>query len=261
MTISSSENTRSVADLETLQTGILGSLDALETEHEELYQELHDGFETPERVVVWLHKAAVHTLGQLPDEWFAGVAATRYTRAALLNDPADRAAIAEHHPDERGAAFERELIGDGTLAEACNAAMRLLDEQANEYGEAGTEVQDPTAQKYPAMRAGLYDAAVRQRKVLETVLGLDPDRPDGLGSMDELRTWRRSVSRATRGRWMPDVDLWHRTVLLGDPASPTLHVLLARECLPAMNAGLRVATQASEETRNEDRPNQRTFNT
>lgn len=250
-----------MADLEALQTGILGSLDALETDHEDLYRELEEGFESPEYIVVWMHKAAVHTLGQLPDEWFAGVAATRYTRAALLSDPRDRAAVATHEPDERGAAFERELLADGVLADACNAAMRLLDEQANEYGEAEKQVQDPSAQKYPAMRAGLHDAAVRQRKALETVLGLDPDQPDGLGTMDEVRTWRRAVSRATRGRWMPGTDMWTRQVLLGDPSAATLHVLLAREYLPAANACLRTAAQASEETRNEDRPNQRTFQT
>jgi len=239
--------------------GIVGALDKLEADQKALRKRLYAGFTSTTDILLWLHKCAIHTIGEIPDGWFARVMTERYKRAALLADESDRKALGKNAPDASLAKLEREMIDDRILTPAMNDAVRVLDKQANEYGDKGAQV-DPSSQLYPALRPGLLDLQTRQKTALKQALGRADD-PDGLTCMSDVRSWRDSVARATRGKWLPEMDLWTRSIMTGDTDSATLHHYLGRNFLPAANAAIRETASSSEESVIDDLPNQEKFST
>jgi hypothetical protein len=230
------------------------ALDTLVADQRELFDELEAGFGTRVDVVLWTHKAHVRTLGQLPDSWSRSLLGNRYRVSALLDDGDARDRATKYAPDDERARSERRMISDDRLLEACRDAMQLLGEFAQEHPE---EESVDGRQKYLAMRPALDDLVTRQRASLKRVLGRDGN-PDGLRDHDELSSWVRGVIRSTKGvdggisrsaMW----DLFWRSALLGDPSSPSLHLLLAEDVISIMNRSIRETATASREAVEEDR--------
>ncbi|WP_162562349.1 hypothetical protein [Salinigranum rubrum] len=230
------------------------ALDTLAADQRVLYEDLEAGFSSRVDVVLWCHKAHVRTLGQLPDSWSRELLGDRYRVAALLDDDCERGRATKYAPDDQRARRERQMIGDDQLLTACRDAMQLLGEFAQEHPD-DESIDGP--QRYLAMRPALDDLVRRQRGSLKRVLGRDGN-PGGLQSHDEISSWVRGVIRSTKGvdggisrsaMW----DLFWRSALLGDPSSPSLHLLLAEDVISVMNRSIRETATASREAVEEDR--------
>jgi len=146
------------------------------------------------------------------------------------------------------------MLGDDTLLTACRDAMQLLGDVAQEHPD-DESIDGP--QRYLAMRPALDDLVRRQWGSLKRVLGRDGN-PGGLQDHDEISSWVRGVIRATKGVdggisrsaiW----DLFWKSALLGDPSSPSLHLLLAEDVISIMNRSIRETATASREAVEEDR--------
>lgn len=242
------------------------AVDELGKSQQALFDELEAGFADRRDLVLWLHKASARTLGRIPDEWPQQVLASRYQTAGLLD-----ACGGTHAPGEALASFERDLIRDDVLLEACSSATRIISQQSTQYAD-GTTGGDSTSnrefgeQRWLAMRPALDELVTRQRESLKRVLGRDPSYPSGLQGHDDLSTWVRGVQRAARGLegglsreaiWSP----WWRQTLLDDPRHPDLHLLLGEEVLGVFNAAIREETTQAEEAPDEETQTQNAFQT
>ncbi|MFC7047276.1 hypothetical protein ACFQH6_19375 [Halobacteriaceae archaeon GCM10025711] len=235
----------------------VAALDTLDNQQLAMYEELERGFDTRSDVVLWMHEASVRTLGQLPDDWFSDQLSDRYRVASLLDDSRERERLTPSAPSESLAALERHLVADTDLFEAARAAMALLNEQALDYGES-EEGRDPGKQRWLAMRPALDELVDKQRAVIREALGRGGEDSRGLASRRDVSQWSRKLVRATTGArggltgrslWDP----WDRMVLQGSTDSPSLHLLLADDVLPVMNATIRREATAAREVPAEER--------
>lgn len=238
------------------------AVDELADHQEELFEELEEGFADGRGLLLWLHKASVRTLGRIPDEWAVEVLASRYQRAALLGEEI------EFGPDQQMADFERSLMRDDVLLDACIRSTRFMARQAGQYADAETEEQGRKfgPQRWLLMRPALDELVTRQRTALERVLAFDDERPRGLEDHDDISTWVRSVLRASRGIdggitreaiW----SRWWRQALLGDPTHVDLHLDLASDVLSVFNAAIREEAVAADESADEEKVQRRSFST
>ena len=242
------------------------AVDELAADQDELFDELERGFDDRRDLVLWIHKASARTLGRIPDEWPQQLLGSRYQTAGLLGDESHR-----HAPDAGLAAFERDLIRDDVLLEACTSSMRFMSQQSTQYADGTTgggakNNREFGPQRWLAMRPSLDELVTRQRNALKRVLGRDDRYPDGLKDHHDISTWVRGVQRASRGLegsisrdaiWSP----WWRQTLTDDPRHPELHLLLADEVLGVFNAAIREEANQADEAPDEKKQQQTAFQT
>lgn len=245
---------------------VRAAVDELATDQEELFDELERGFDDRRDLVLWIHKASARTLGRIPDEWPAHLLGSRYQTAGLLGDESH-----SHAPDAGLAGFERDLIRDDVLLEACQSSMRFISQRSTQYADGSTggenrQNREFGPQRWLAMRPSLGELVTRQRNALKRVLGRDDQYPNGLEGHDDISQWVRAVQRASRGLdgglsrdaiWSP----WWRQTLTDDPQAPDLHLLLADEVLGVFNAALREEASQADEAPDEERQQQQAFQT
>lgn len=226
------------------------AVDELADAQDRLFLELESGLEDRRELVLWLHKASARTLGRVPDDWAVDVLSSRYRTGALLID--------DREVDHSLSEFERSLVRDDTLMDACSRSMRFMSQTAAQYDGDGGDGENGRPrqfgeQKWLAMRPALHELVQRQRTALERVLGLAPDNPNGLESHNEISSWVRTVIQASRGIdgglshdavWSD----WWRQVLLDDPRHVDLHLSLAEDVLTTFNAALREEATAANES-------------
>lgn len=243
---------------------VRAAVDELATDQEELFDELERGFDDRRDLVLWIHKASARTLGRVPDAWPAHLLGSRYQTAGLLGR-GDHAQA----PDAGLAGFERDLIRDDVLLEACQTSMRFISQRSTQYADGTTGGSDRNnrqfgPQRWLAMRPSLGELVTRQRNALKRVLGRTDRHPDGLKSHDDISSWVRAVQRASRGLdgglsrdaiWSP----WWRQTLTGDPQAADLHLLLADEVLGVFNAAIREEASQADEAPDEQTQQQTAF--
>lgn len=238
---------------------VVASVDTLVQDHRELFADLERGFASRRDLLIWMHKASARTLGELPDDWFGDLLTSRYRVSALLDvSERQRGRLLDHAPDDELAAFERDLLGDTVLLEACRAALQKRNEAANQYAELDgaqdghEQTVDPSRQKYLGMLPSVDDLAGKQRSVLERAIGRGGHSPNGLQSRADVREWARDLQRVVTGadggiaqKMM--FSLWWRDLLTSDVESPTLHAQLGEHVLQRFNAAIRREAAAARE--------------
>lgn len=240
------------------------AIDELDTAQDALFSELERGFDDRRDLVLWFHKASTRTLGRIPDDWPLRVLRNQYSTNALLNR--------EEGPGEALAAFERSLVRDDALLEACSASMRFMATRADQYAEGRDKTQGQGRshkfgeQRWLLMRPSYDELVTRQRNALERVLGRTREYPDGLTSREDVSRWVRAVLRASRGIddglsreaiWSP---LWRQT-LTDDPRHGDLHLMLADQVLSVFNQALREEAVVANEQPDEQGQRQEEFQT
>lgn len=242
------------------------AVDELAADQDELFEELERGFDDRRDLVLWLHKASARTLGRIPDEWPQQLLASRYQTAGIMGIEQHR-----HAPDSGLASFERDLVRDDILLEACTSSMRFISQRSTQYADGSTGGESKNnrefgPQRWLAMRPSLDELVTRQRRALKRVLGRDESRPNGLEGHEDISRWVRSVQRASRGLdggisrdaiWSP----WWRQTLTDDPRHPDLHLLLADEVLSVFNAAIREEASQADEAPDEEKQQQSAFET
>jgi hypothetical protein len=245
---------------------VRAAVDELAASQDQLFDELERGFDDRRDLVLWLHKASARTLGRIPDEWPQQLLGSRYQTSGLLG-----VEDGTHAPDEALADFERDLVRDDILLEACQSSMRFISQRSTQYadGSSGGESKHNREfgpQRWLAMRPSLDELVTRQRNALKRVLGRDDQYPNGLEGHEDISRWVRSVQRASRGLdgglsrdaiWSP----WWRQTLTDDPRQPDLHLLLADEVLSVFNAAIREEASQADEAPDEETQQQTAFQT
>jgi hypothetical protein len=156
---------------------------------------LLDGFDDRLEMLAWMRELAVQSLGRLPDEWFATVAADSTIVSAFLGEPWGtlRQDGIDDLPPEFASEIRRGMVAKD-LIPAFRSAHREFRWSAGERVEfLDDESQndeaprvDPSDQMYPAMRPSLGQLSERTEWSLATLL-------EGFGSRDELLLWTQST--------------------------------------------------------------------
>lgn len=238
------------------------AVDELSIAQEELFDELEDGFEQRSDLLLWMHKASARTLGRVDDDWSVRVLRSRHQTAALLGET-DSAQVEDLET------LERRLQRDDKLLEACSVSMRIMAQSSTQYADESGGSTDLGEQRWLAMRPALHELVQRQRTALKKVLGRHPEKPRGLRNHEDLSTWVRSVLQASRGIdgglshdaiW----SRWWRMLTIDEEAhfeDASLHLELADSVLRVFNAALREEAATAEESVEEVKTGQRTFQT
>jgi len=159
------------------------------------------GFRSPVGIIRWLQRAAVVSLGELPDELFEDLVLRDETmRQALLTSESRSAWFHEPIPDELADELRRDLVAVH-LAPACVSAYSSLEATATEYTErdvydsdsySPTDL-DPENQRFTAMRPGYDEIDRDQRACLRAYWG-------GFDSRDDLLDWLTSLESPTNSQ-------------------------------------------------------------
>lgn len=225
------------------------AFDVLDAQQSHVHRAFRAGFETPRRLLEWMHAAGAVSLGKIDDGWYPDVMGDYWTVAGFMTDPDLRQRLATHPPHNPESVRERHL--QQHLLPAFNSAIALLRTKANEYQEHQAPDR-PEGQRYLAMRPRLHQVAVSQHRALRAAVGA-PGAPSLEGRTD-VTDWAQSVVGVTTGAvsndWLQRVTRptgpWF-DLLTGDGGQAVLLALLADDLLPAMNAALREAGQRGNE--------------
>lgn len=233
------------------------AMDTLRSHQEEARAELLAGFESRADTLLWQHRCAALTIGQLPDDWFERVIDDRWLCAALLDDSEKRATICagDSAPDRELCLSKRYDIIQDDLTPAFQQALTVARKLAADYAESGDRPPVASNQQYIFMRPKLHELVENQREVLAWALG----KTDGLDGREPIRgragvlEWATEVTFATNGfigsefaprLANPNSEWW---VPLTQTRGPTLELKLAATVLPRCNRALRDASESAQE--------------
>jgi hypothetical protein len=222
------------------------------------------GFGSRRDLLEWLQSLTVRTLGELDDEWYPTAASRPNVVAAMLRG---RPWGVSSGFSPRESKEIRRRIAASKVLPACHEAIRAFRwnavERVDHLDESdesdAAPVNDPTEQRYPAMRPALRELQRSQEWALDELL-------DGFGSGDAILMWSSKVAEASYA--MVDAETlegaYHerpiREAMLGDvaaeeiagvdPARYAAEVRLswaAEYLLPAFNGAARAVASRSEE--------------
>lgn len=173
---------------------IRAAMNKLAADQMDLLVNLLEGFESRRELLEWQQDVAIHSLGQVDDEWHTRTACDAPTVAALLDEPWGTSA----GYDAETALEMRRAFAAKSVLPGFHAALREfrwsavervehLDEESDQDKE---PVENPETQQYPAMRPELGELDIRQEWALTTLL-------DGFDDADELLLWSQQVAAAS----------------------------------------------------------------
>ncbi|WP_231183493.1 hypothetical protein [Haladaptatus sp. DYF46] len=234
---------------------------------EALQRELELGFDSRRRVLEWLQRLAIRTLGELPQRVFWELARQFVLdvrddqRQGVLLAALLTPAVRERSLPEDTVTELRGRFIATQLRPAYHRAFRELRKDATEYiddADVDEDAHAPARQRHPAMRPGLAELEQWQQTALAQLLAGFDDTQDILswgryvelatwGEVDEIEPpeWIRAARSRTSGT---DRDLVERCVterftralLLSDDGESARELFAAVHLLPAMNRGVRV---------------------
>lgn len=192
----------------------------LTRDQREVVAEFVDGFRSRSAFVSWGQRAALHTLGSLPGEWFVDRVFSGPDMAALLTS-SDREAWVDRPPSAEAAARQRRAVAAVDVLPACLDAVRALRWNATEYVNDTDDDLQPEAelQKHPAMRPALTEIDDKQGWALRHAL-------DGFDSEDAFLTWGSYLGEASFAE--VDRDLVTR-VLVDEPHTKRMMIKEPRD--------------------------------
>jgi hypothetical protein len=232
------------------------SLETLTENQRDCLTDLHSGFKSREKVLLWQQRVAVRSLGMLPDKWFPAVAMRPDILDALVGDDS---------VDE----FRRGQLGDIALHRAFREAFHQTRNRATEYTSAEddekTEAPDGTRQKHLVMRPELTAVDDKQETALVAMF-------DGFRDREAIRLWVEDLRQASEGQIPASFLQWAVYNPAGldpltappddGPARAARENIAATILLPAFNRGIReVFADASEQPEEGQQQNHDTFMT
>ena len=209
-------------------------------------QELFRGFGSRREVLEWTRSLAVHTLGELPQDWFHAMATQfqgtpasgkeRLLMAALLTPSVRKRDV----DDDAAAEFRRQLTAQ-TIRPAAHRAFRELRADATEYIDDSSDGQHAASrQRFVAMRPAIDELAENQERTMNRLL-------EGFEDREAILDWGHDVELATHGeipeefvtRCYQEDPTW-RTLVGRDPADARARELFAAKyVVPFYNRGIR----------------------
>lgn len=209
-------------------------------------EELQNGLEDEDRVLMWVQEMTIRTLGRLDARVYADL--TRQFRgeqglllAALVKPIARRGRLTDL--GEEAAQQLRERFLASYIHPAHRDAFRELRVDATEYVDAGGEgdAHDPGRQHFIAMRPALSELEQWQQRALEALL-------EGFDARGDILDWGHDVLLATHGeldkQWVTRVYNEESTVavLTGDTDQDerARRLFAAYHLLPKFRTGVRV---------------------
>lgn len=226
------------------------SLRKLTIDIRSMREEVEAGFPSRSDVLKWEQRLTVRTLGEIPMQFYEGLARQfRIDRqperdgrrrqgallAALLTESARRRELNEETAREL-----RERLVATYLTPAFHRAFRQLRKSAGEYIEKSDSAgHDPSSQSFIAMRPSLDEIDADQNRALTAVL-------DGLGDRSEILSWLEDVELATHGESDPGFGercykepSTAQLLTSGEDKRAARELFAGFHLLPAFNRGVR----------------------
>jgi len=175
-------------------TPIRAAVGKLSSDQAMLLVDLLDGFDSRRELIEWQQDMAIHSLGQLDDEWFVRSAFDSPTVSALLG----RAWGQSDGFDESTAEEIRRSFAAKYILPAFHDALRTFRWSAiervehldDEVDNDRTPIENPDRQQYPAMRPELGELNDRQEWALSALL-------DGFENGEGVLIWAQQVTAAS----------------------------------------------------------------
>lgn len=155
-----------------------------------------EGFHSRADLLDWMQDLTIHSLGALPDDWYAEVAADSAMVSALLGRPWGTLSQSDHDdlPPEFADEVRRGLVVEDLLPAfrtahrefrwSAGERVEFLDDETDDAPRV-----DPTEQSYPAMRPSLGHLRDRTEWALESLLA-------GFDDETEVLIWVQTVTAA-----------------------------------------------------------------
>ncbi|QHS17192.1 hypothetical protein GWK26_08580 [haloarchaeon 3A1-DGR] len=211
-----------------------------------LEHELFDGFGSRREVLEWTQRLSVHTLGELPQEWFHAMATQfegtpasgkeRLLMAAMLTPKKRRRDV----DDEAAAEFRRQLSAQ-TIRPAAHRAFRELRADATEYIDDSSDGQHAASrQRYVAMRPAIDELADTQMRTMRRLLA-------GFDDRESILDWGHDLELATHGeipeefvtRCYQEDPTWQTLVGRDSADARARELFAAKYVVPFYNRGIR----------------------
>jgi len=175
-------------------TPIRAAVGKLSSDQSMLLVDLLDGFGTRRELIEWQQDMAIHSLGQLDDEWFVRSAYDSTTVSALLGRPWGQsdgydASTSEEIRRSFAAKFVLPAFHDALRTFRWSAIERV-DHLDDDVDDDRTPIENPDRQQYPAMRPELGELNDRQEWALSELL-------DGFEDGEEVLIWAQQVTAAS----------------------------------------------------------------
>jgi|GEM_PF-523640 hypothetical protein len=175
-------------------TPIRAAVGKLSSDQSMLLVDLLDGFGTRRELIEWQQDMAIHSLGQLDDEWFVRSAYDSTTVSALLGRPWGQSdgfdeSTAEEIRRSFAAKFVLPAFHDALRTFRWSAIERV-DHLDDDVDDDRTPIENPDRQQYPAMRPELGELNDRQEWALSELL-------DGFEDGEEVLIWAQQVTAAS----------------------------------------------------------------
>ena len=175
-------------------TPIRAAVGKLSWDQTDLLVELLDGFGSRRELIEWQQDLALHSLGQLDDEWFVRSAFDSPTVSALLGRPWGQsdgydASTSEELRRSFAAKYVLPAFHDA-LHEFRWSAIERVEHLDDEVADDRTPIENPDLQQYPAMRPELGELNDRQEWALSALL-------EGFEDGEELLLWAQQVTAAS----------------------------------------------------------------
>jgi hypothetical protein len=175
-------------------TPIRAAVGKLSSDQSMLLVDLLDGFGTRRELIEWQQDMAIHSLGQLDDEWFVRSAYDSTTVSALLGRPWGQsdgydASTSEEIRRSFAAKFVLPAFHDALRTFRWSAIERV-DHLDDDVDDDRTPIENPDLQQYPAMRPELGELNDRQEWALSELL-------DGFEDGEEVLIWAQQVTAAS----------------------------------------------------------------
>lgn len=166
----------------------------LSTDQAHLLADLLDGFADRGELIEWQQKLSIHSLGQLPDEFFRVGATDAATVAALIEEPwgmSDGYRPATAAEIRRGYAAEYVIPAFRAALRTFRwAAVERVEHLDDEIDEQRTPIERPEDMQWPAMRPELSKLSEHQETALSRLL-------EGFDSGEEMLLWGHKVTSAS----------------------------------------------------------------
>jgi len=176
------------------ESPIRAAVGKLSADQSDVLVDLLEGFGSRRELLEWQQDLAIHSLGQLDDEWFTHSACDSPTVSALLGRPwGPSKGFDEETSLEIRRAFAAKYVLPGfhdALREFRWSAVERVEHLDEETDEDRTPIEHPNLQQYPAMRPEIGELNGRQVWALSALL-------EGFEDGEGLLIWAHQVTTAS----------------------------------------------------------------
>lgn len=175
-------------------TPIRAAVGKLSSDQAMLLVDLLDGFETRRELIEWQQDLAIHSLGQLDDDWFVRASFDSPMVSALLGRPwGPSKGFDESTAEELRRSYAAKYVLPAfhdALRTFRWSAIERVEHLDDDVDDDRTPIENPDRQEYPAMRPELGELNDRQEWALSALL-------DGFEDGEDVLIWAQQVTAAS----------------------------------------------------------------